>query len=105
MSMASAAFIFYTQVAGNITRVLWLVILAIELFALVHCLVQRSDAFAAVGSLSKAGWLAILTGALLLTLACGFISIFGFLAVVAAAVYMLDVRPALRDATDGSGPW
>jgi hypothetical protein len=32
-------------------------------------------------------------------------SIFALAALAAAAVYLLDVRPALREATDGSGNW
>ena len=63
-----------------------------------------------VGPLSKNGWLAILGGAVLLTMVCGVIgqgpfSIFALAAIAAAAVYLLDVRPALREATDGSGNW
>ena len=53
--------------------------------------------------------LAILGGSVLLTLLCrasgNFLSIFGLAAITAAAIYLLDVRPALRDATDGTGPW
>jgi hypothetical protein len=108
--MASAAApIFYTTVQYYLTWLLLIVFLVIELVALVNCLMQRSDAFPVVGSLSKTAWLAILGGAVILTLLCGSpstgISIFGFIAITAAAIYMLDVRPALRDATDGTGNW
>jgi hypothetical protein len=82
-----------------------LVILVVELFAFVNCATQRADAFSAVGSVSKGGWLALTGGALLFTLLLGFISLFGMIAVAAALVYLLDVRPALRDAVDGHGPW
>jgi hypothetical protein len=82
-----------------------LVILVVELFAFVNCATQRADAFSAVGSVSKGGWLALTGGALLFSLLLGFISLFGMIAVAAALVYLLDVRPALRDAVDGHGPW
>jgi hypothetical protein len=75
----------------------------------VNCLTQRAEAFPVVGSLSKAAWLAILAAAVLVTLLCGIpangVSFLGFIAITAAAIYMLDVRPALRDAADGTGSW
>ena len=82
-----------------------LVILVVELFAFVNCMTQRADAFSAVGSISKGGWLALTGGALLFTGILGFFSLFGMIAVAAALVYLLDIRPALRDAVDGHGPW
>ena len=81
------------------------VLLAVELFAFINCATQRADAFAAVGQVSKGGWLALTGGALVFTLLLGFLSLFGMIAVAAALVYLLDVRPALRDAVDGHGPW
>jgi hypothetical protein len=81
----------------------------LEVVALVNCLTQRADAFPVVGSLSKNTWLAILGGVTILTLLCGLgpapFSIFAIIGITAAAIYLLDVRPALRDATDGSGNW
>ena len=108
--MATAAgFIFYDTVHDFVDLVLLIGMLVIEVVALVNCLTQRSDAFPVVGSLSKPAWLAILGGGVLLTLICFLqsprLSIFAFAAITAAAIYLLDVRPALRDATDGSGNW
>lgn len=100
--------------ADDVTRVLNLLVtialVAIEGYALINCLTQRADAFPVVGSLSKNAWLGILLAALLVTATCGFIfrdtiSIFSFAAITAAAIYVLDVRPALRDATNGPGGW
>src|SRR3982074_1439454 len=100
---------FYLQVESFVTLVILIVFLVIELVAFVNCLTQRADAFPVVGSLSKNAWVAILGGSVLLTLLCTFtspgISIFAFAAITATAIYMLDVRPALRDATSGSGSW
>jgi hypothetical protein len=40
------------------------------------------------------------------TILCTFtFALLAFVAITAAAIYMLDVRPALRDATNGSGNW
>jgi hypothetical protein len=65
-----------------------------------------------VGGLSKGAWLAITTAALVFTLLFGGVGgggVFGLffatIGVAAALVYLLDIRPALRDAVDGSGPW
>ena len=102
--------IFFDDVQRYVSLVTMILFLAVEGWAVVHCLTQRADAFPVVGSLSKGGWLAILAGAVLVTLVCGNpafggISMFAFIAVGAALIYLLDVRPALRDATDGSGSW
>jgi hypothetical protein len=104
------AVLFYGRVAGTINYLVAIVLVVIEVVALVNCLRQRADAFPVVGSLSKNAWLGILLVSVLVTFTCGLvfnqtISIFAFAAITAAAVYMLDVRPALRDATNGSGGW
>jgi hypothetical protein len=78
---------------------------AIEVWALVDAVRQSSGAFVAAGKLTKTLWLVILgvaaaLGFLSLPLGGGgFSSPLGFLsliAVVAAAVYLTDVRPAVR---------
>jgi hypothetical protein len=107
--MALAA-VFYVQVTGYVTLAILIVFLVIEIVAFVNCLTQRADAFPVVGSLSKNAWIAILGGSVLLTLLCttlsgANISIFALAAITATAIYMLDVRPALREATNGSGSW
>src|SRR3954454_6732247 len=107
--MAHAALFAY-QVTNYVTLVTLVGAAVLEVVALVNCLTQRADAFPVVGSLSENAWLAILGGATFLTLLCTVIgpiqlSIFAVLGIIAAAVYLRDVRPALRDATDGSGNW
>src|SRR5690606_1787971 len=106
--MAVAAPIFYVEVTERFLLVVLIVMLAIEVAAFINCLTQRADAFPVVGSLSKVAWLAILGGSVLVTLVCFrffLFSIFAFAAVTAALLYLLDVRPALRDAANGSGNW
>lgn len=106
--MATAALATY-NFASPITlwfgRSLTILILVVELVAFIHCATQRADAFPAVGNLSKGGWLALTGGALLFSLLVGFYSLFALLVVAASLVYLLDVRPALRDAVDGRGSW
>jgi len=104
------AVIFYGVVEYYVNVAILIALIAIELAALLNCLGQRADAFPVVGSLSKNAWTGILLASVLVTAGCWFftqdnISIFAFAAITAAAVYMLDVRPALRDASSGSGGW
>lgn len=103
----AASVLFYDDVALAITRAVLVVMVVIELVAFVNCLTQRADAFPVVGSLSKAAWLGILGASVLVTILCfrGPLGILAFAAVTAATLYLLDVRPALRDAANGSGSW
>lgn len=97
---------FYDDVVGSINLAMLVVALVIEAFAFINCLTQRSDSFGAIGTLSKGIWLALTGGALLVTLLTQVaLGILGFIAITVAAVYLLDVRPALRDATDGPNAW
>lgn len=108
--MAEAAPLFYSTVQGWIDLVLWLSCLVIEVAALLHCVVQRAEAFPAIGTMSKVAWLGLIGGGLLLTaiapyLLGGVLTIFPLIAVGIAAVYLLDIRRGLRDAIDGHGSW
>lgn len=107
--MANAAPLFFDDVVDKINLGLYIFALVIEALAFVHCLVQRADAFPAIGTMSKGVWLGLTGGSLLLTLIApvlfGPLSLFGLIAITIAAVYLLDVRPALRDAVDGHGSW
>lgn len=109
--MATATPHFYILVIYWINVTLVLVTFGTELFAFASCLVQRPDAFSAIGTLSKSIWLAMIGGsALFVILGLGAMAgpLAGMLALIpitVALVYLLDVRPALRDAIDGHGPW
>jgi hypothetical protein len=108
--MPVGAPLFYPSIIGAINMALWIFSLVVEAAALLHCLVQRADAFPAIGTLSKVAWLGLIGGGLFLTaigpyLLLGPLSIFSLIAIGIAAVYLLDVRPALRDAVDGHGSW
>lgn len=81
-----------------VTLALGIAALVIEVLAFVHALKTRPDAFVAAGKRTKNFWLAVTGVAVLL----GFISLgggLGFLAIigiVAAGVYLADVRPAVE---------
>jgi hypothetical protein len=78
-----------------------LVVIGTVLVALVDCLRRPAGAFVAHGKLTKQIWSAILVAALLVAVALGFISFIGPFAVVAAIVYLVDVKPALA----GTNNW
>jgi uncharacterized membrane protein HdeD (DUF308 family) len=92
--------------------------LIVQVVALIDAVRRRSDAFSAAGKMTKQRWLVILAVAT----AIGFVSFNGLLlsplnflniiAFVAAAVYLVDVRPALKRVQGGGrggggpyGPW
>jgi hypothetical protein len=92
---------------------LGLAALGLEAWAFVDALRRRPDAFVAADKRTKGFWLAV-TG---VALAVGFVTftsivgMLGLLAVIAAGVYLADVKPALdrvmgKGRRDGPyGPW
>lgn len=104
--------IFY-QAQNALTQLLGIAALLMQVFAFVDAARYREDAFRAAGKMTKSRWLVILG----LAMVVGFIfvfnvfSLFSLAAVVAAGVYLADVRPALRQVmgrgrSDGPyGPW
>lgn len=92
--------------------IIWVLALAAfgaEVFALSDCLRARSDAFVAAGKRTKQFWTTI-TG---VATAFGFLSLpvygfqmflsLGLIGFVGAAIYLADVRPALRQVSGGRG--
>ncbi|MFF0545616.1 DUF2516 family protein [Nocardia thailandica] len=82
---------------------LWLGALGMSVFALVHAVRQRSDAFTAVDKMTKPIWLAILAGSLgflLLAFASGSM-LLSFIAIIATGVYLADVRPKVDEVQRG----
>jgi|SRR4051812_34570017 Protein of unknown function (DUF2516) len=105
--MATAATpIFYLEVRHWVDLFLFIFALIVEVAAFGHCLLQRPDAFSAINTLPKGAWLAMIGGSVFVTLLSqSVLGLLGLIAITVAAVYMLDVRPALRDAIDGRGSW
>ena len=93
--MAYAAPLFAFDVRYVIELILLVFALIVQGIALVHAITQRSDAFSAIGTLPKGGWIAILAVCLVLTLlGFGPISLFGLIGIAAGLIYLLDVRRA-----------
>jgi hypothetical protein len=101
--MASAASVpYFAFTIERYTELLILVLfLVVDITAFVHCLLQKKEAFTVVGSIPKAGWLAISGVGALITVLLSFIPLFGFIVFTACAFYLLDVRVGLRDAAGG----
>lgn len=101
--------------------ILALVALGLEVWALLDCVRHKSGAFEATGKRTKTFWLALTGGATFVGVISlfssgggifGTLGLFGLAAVVAASVYLADVRPAVKDAGRGGsrntgpyGPW
>jgi len=91
------------SIPGLIGLLIGYTALILQVFAFGHCLFQRTDAFPAAGKWTKPGW-AIVTGlAIPLTYFSGPLSLFGIAFLVASLVYLVDVRPAVREVSGGRG--
>lgn len=85
--------------------VFWILLLAafvVEIWALVDALMHQDSAYRAAGKQSKLIWMLILGVAVVIGLggAAGRLSIFSILpiaAFIAAAIYLVDVRPKVRE--------
>lgn len=99
---------WHQQVVSIISILITLFTLVIGVVAFIHCATQRSDAFPAIGTLQKPAWLAIIgvaTVISLLTTGAAFGLMFQLIAIGASTLYLLDIRPGLRDISDGRGSW
>ena len=88
---------------GLILFVLYLGAQGLTLWAFVDALIRPASGFVATGKLTKPGWAAI-TGlaALVIFWQQNPITLFGLPAVIAAIVYLVDVRPAVRELPRGN---
>lgn len=87
--------------------ILGLAMLAVQVWALIDCAIRPAQAFPAAGKLTKPAWLAITAIALFVSffLGGGGLGLFGIVAIVAAIVYLVDVRPAVKEVSDGGNRW
>ena len=101
---------------GSMTPLLWFfeVLMAaafvVEAWAFIDALRRPAGAFPAVGKLTKPLWLLITGVAAVVGLASlayhvTLISILPIVAFVAAAIYLTDVRPKVKEFRRGSNSW
>ena len=93
------------NLVGPLFLVLWLVELGLVVWAFGDSLMHQPGAYVAAGKLTKAKWNAILGVALLFVLLALLspTALTGIIAVIASAVYLADVRPAVREYRGGRG--
>lgn len=104
--MDLSAPLFYDEVVYSLNLLVMVIAIVVGAVSFVHCLTQRADAFPAIGTLPKGGWLALLGITLLLTLLTrGSWLLFPMVGIAAGMIYLLDVRAGLRDLSDGKGFW
>lgn len=86
------------QVQSTIAMVLGVVLFAMEVFAFIEAVRPRAEAYVAAGKLTKPIWCGITAVCAIVGFLTLFnpLNLFGVLAVVGAAIFLADVRPALR---------
>ncbi|ATL28771.1 DUF2516 family protein [Streptomyces formicae] len=85
---------------------MWLLSLALIFFsgfALIDAAVRREDAYRAADKKTKPFWLIILGIAFIVNLLFPVMSFLPIIGLVATIVYMVDVRPAIRQISGGGG--
>ncbi|QES39151.1 DUF2516 domain-containing protein [Streptomyces venezuelae] len=83
---------------------MWLLSLALIVFsgfALIDAAVRREDAYRAADKKTKPFWLIILGLAFVVNLLFPILSFLPIIGLVATIVYMVDVRPAIRQISGG----
>jgi hypothetical protein len=83
---------------NGLFQVVVLALIVMKLFALIDALIRPARLYVAAGKQTKVFWAVILTLAVLIN--WYFLWLAG---IVAAIVYLVDVRPALREASGGRG--
>ncbi len=88
------------QIQNAIMAVATLVVFAVQAWAFIDAVSRRPEAFVAADKLTKPAWLIILGIALAAhMLIWNPLSLLNLIGVVAAIVYLVDARPAIRALT------
>jgi Protein of unknown function (DUF2516) len=74
-------------------------ILVVKVWALIDAIIRPAQSYVATSKQTKVFWVVILVLAAVIP----GIGILGLAGLIAAIVYLVDVRPALRDASGGRG--
>ena len=80
--------------------------LGLAIWALVDAVIRPANGFVAASKLNKPAWVGITVLAVIFARVFGPPNILWIVAVVAASVYLVDVRPAVRGLQrGGNNPW
>lgn len=74
---------------------IYLAVLSVSIFAFVNSLLYSAEAYEAAGKLTKTTWCTILGIGVVLQFVVISLPLIGIILLVAALVYLADVRPAL----------
>jgi len=91
--------------SNGLLTILSLAVLVLQGWALIDCITRPANAFEAAGKLTKPAWLAITAIALVVGMLFGPLGILGLAGIVGSIVYMVDVRPAIREIQGGGNRW
>jgi hypothetical protein len=91
--------------SNALLSILTIAIVVLQAWALVDCITRPTNGFEAAGKLTKPAWLAITAIALAVGLLFGPLGILGLAGIVASIVYLVDVRPAIREIQGGGNRW
>ncbi|MBT2382387.1 DUF2516 family protein [Streptomyces sp. ISL-11] len=89
---------------GKVMSWVSLGLLAFSLFAFINAALHREDAYRAADKQSKPFWLIILGIAAAVNAFMGILSFLPIIGLIATIVYVVDVRPALKQAGGRRGP-
>lgn len=100
---------------GDLTYLMAIALLLLKVFCLVDCLFRRDDAFRAANKQKKPLWVVLLAVAVVWDFFLGsLLNILSIAGLIVAIIYLVDVRPALREVGNGRrgggqmgpyGPW
>lgn len=93
------------RLQSAVALLLGVAMLATTVFAFIDSARRREDAYRAAGKLTKNKWMLItgLAAVFALLVLRAPLNLFGILAIVAAGVYLADVRPALQQVESRRG--
>ncbi len=89
------------EIESRFDQVLFWALVALRAWAFIDCLTRKAAAFPAANKLTKPAWLGILAVCELLGIVIPSL-LFWMLSIIAATVYLADVRPAVREITGGN---
>lgn len=87
------------QVQGLVTLLVVLAILTVSIYAFVNSLLYSAEAYDAAGKLNKSTWCTILGMGVVLQFVPIPLVLINIIMLIAALVYLADVRPALAGLT------
>ncbi|MFF8596780.1 DUF2516 family protein [Streptomyces sp. NPDC015220] len=85
--------------------ILKIILMALAAFGLFDAAFRREDAFRAADKQNKVFWLIILALALVVSYLFSILRFLPAIGAVASIVYIVDVRPALKQVSGGGGRW